>query len=95
MATIDSINEANKRKKEAEKRNPLLKLNLGELVMEMQKIAFVDNAVLLPRDRRNSLALTKENLENIKKYDAIVELINAREQKYLSYKPAPRYGQKS
>ena len=46
MATLESIREADERQREAEERNPLLKLKLGELVREMQIIVAKDPNVL-------------------------------------------------
>jgi len=90
MATLESIREAGKKKREAEERNPLLKLNLGELVMEMQRIASADITVLMtPEDKIEDVP--EHRLEDFKKYHAIVKELNRREEEYKSYKPDQRY----
>ena len=101
MTTIDDIDDANKRKAEAEKRNPLLKLSLGELVREMQVIAVKDPNVLstpemiekamqqfIPQQRD---FLIKESMKNYEYYMSLIEDLKRREEEYKSYKQELRF----
>lgn len=96
MVRLEEIQEAQKRKREAEERNPLLKLNLGELVNEMQKIAARTPSVLTSLEQIKNYtfpkALKEENLKEFEKYTAIVKELDRREKEYQSYKSEPRFG---
>lgn len=98
MVTMKQVQEAQERRREEEKRNPLLKLNLGELVREMQIIAEREPFVLkfsnITEIEENipHLQQRAEVLNNYKKYTAIVKELNRREEEYQSYKPEPRFG---
>jgi len=90
MATIDDVNRKSEEKIRAEEKNPLLKLKLGELVREMQKIAFEDSIVLtLPENRVNEVP--EHSMEMFKRYYELSKELDRREEEYKSYKPAPRY----
>ncbi len=78
--------EKQKKEKKQKKKNPLLKLKLGELVLEMQRIYAVDPNVIKPENQ-----IPESSLENYKKYSAIILELNKRENEYDSWKPAPRY----
>jgi len=76
MATLESIREAGKKKREAEERNPLLKLNLGELVMEMQRIASADITVLMtPEDKIEDVPEQKAKVGFIPLGETKLELV--------------------
>ena len=87
MVTFEEVESAKKVREEAERRNPLLKLGLGELVLEMQKIFTLDSNVLGPENE-----IPEESKDLYVKYISIVREISRREALYSSYKPAPRLG---
>ncbi len=58
-----------KEKKEAEKRNPLLRKSLGDLIKDMQRITLLEPRLLYPE---NELTVIR------KYYDSIVQEINRR-----------------
>ena len=86
MATPESVRKAQKVKEEAERRNPLLKLGLGELIRESQRIFTQDPNVLMPENE-----ISREGKERHTQYIAIIKEINRRELEYQSYKSAPKY----
>lgn len=89
MTTIEEMEEAAERQEAAERRNPLLKLNLGELVREMQILVLQNPNVLKSKDQRGSI--DQETLAEYKKYDAMVDDLARREKEYNSYKSEPRF----
>ena len=90
MATLESIREADERQREAEERNPLLKLKLGELVREMQIIVAKDPNVLTSKSRVEAIG-ADHGLENYERYISIVKELERREKEYSSYKPPRRF----
>ena len=86
MTTIEQAEEAGRRQEEAERINPLLKKNLGQLVSEMIIIAVNDSGVLKPEGE-----VPKESYENYTIYQLLVKDIDRREREYQAYKPEPRY----
>jgi len=87
MPTIEEMERFSERRKEAEKRNPLLKLNLGELVSEMIKLYVSDNNVVKPADQ-----VPAASLENYWKYQSIINELKSREESFNSYKESPICG---
>lgn len=92
MVRLDQVQDAQRRRREAEERNPLLKLSLGELVKEMQLIATKNPGVLEPREHLLNIPTDQWNLAEYKKYDAIMEELDRREKEYRSYKSEPKFG---
>ncbi|HLA22964.1 MAG TPA: hypothetical protein VJZ93_00305 [Candidatus Nanoarchaeia archaeon] len=86
MATHESIRRVREEKEEAERRNPLLKLSLGELVMGMQRISSMDKNVFLPEEK-----VPEGSRENYRSYNSLIKELNNREARYNSYKEPPRY----
>ena len=81
MATQDNIKERIKERREAEKRNPLLRLGLGDLERECQRLSFrlkenifCNNESEVPLNRK----------EEYVQYQSIIEELNRREKEYTS-----------
>ncbi len=79
MATQEQIKKAIKEKEEAEKKNPLSKLGLGDLEKEKSRLefrlkeyAFVDNELSVPSDLRSEYA----------QYQLVIQDLNKREEEY-------------
>ncbi|MBU1199219.1 MAG: hypothetical protein KKF46_03960 [Nanoarchaeota archaeon] len=79
MALRNDLKREYERKawEERVKKNPLLTLSLGDLVMEMHKIYAADPYVVKPEDQ-----VPESSLENRTRYHAIVKELNKREFEY-------------
>ena len=82
MVTHSELSEIIEERRKAEKKNPLLKLNLGELVQEMNKLCVLDSNVVKPKKD-----LPEESLGKYNKYQRIIKELKRREKEYQSYKP--------
>jgi hypothetical protein len=81
MAIVEQVKakseEYNRRIAKIEKENPLIVINLGDLVMEMHKLYALDPNVLKPRKE-----IPKTSINNYRQYHAIVKELNRRESNY-------------
>lgn len=86
MTTVEDANTNAERIEEAEKKNPLLKKGLGELVQEANRICMSDpNVIKLEED------IPQESLKNYGKYIEVVKELNRREENYNSYELPPTF----
>jgi hypothetical protein len=86
MATIEDLEKRAEEYKEKLHENPLLKLTLGELISEMQKLYAFDPNVVKPEDQ-----VPESSRENYERYNKIIKEIALREREYISYKPEPSF----
>ena len=85
MAIVEQVkskSEENNRKiAKIQKNNPLINLNLGELVMEMHKLYMIDHNVIKPKDQ-----IPETSTKNYNQYHAIMKELGRRESIYFPNK---------
>lgn len=78
MATREGVERARIKRKEAIKKNPLLRLDLGDLVREMNALSFKDSNVL-----KHEKEVPEESIENYNKYQSLITELNRRGKRYI------------
>ncbi len=88
MATQEEAERKAKEQREAEEKNPLLKLGLGDLEREKDRLVFklkeyaFSDGYSVPAGLRSEYA----------RYQSIITELNRRGEEYMRYKPEPRFG---